>query len=276
MLNVNEYFQTARERYLIALRRAAGAEPPWTDDPILREWRFCNVHREDDKTTQWFKQHIRLPLSGKSAETQLKATIIFRWFNRIETGERLLDLIHGEWDVEEARRRLKDVSPICTGAYMIRTPEGLTKLDGILYSIESCIPDLGVAAKWGDSLENAWRDLLPFYGIGPFMAYEIISDLRWTILEGAQDILTWANAGPGCARGLGRVVSGHRKQFNRHKDQDEMLNVMRELLELSRSEVHWPTQDKPWEMREVEHWACEFEKYCSAYDGHNLKRRFKA
>jgi len=275
MLNLNEYFATARERYLISLRRGSGQERPWTQDPIFSMWRFCNVHREDDRTTKWFRSNVRLPLAGKSAEVQLRATLIFRWFNRIETGEKILDIIHSDWDPVEVCNRLKDEHPVCTGAYMIRSPEGMSKLDGIVYSINESIPQLGMAEKWGSSLEEAWRDLLPLYGVGPFIAYEIVSDLRWTILSEAEDINTWANAGPGCARGLGRVMTGHRRQFNRHKDQEEMLLIMRELLEHSRNPVHWPYDDRPWEMREVEHWACEFEKYCSAYDGNRLKRRFK-
>ena len=273
MERVNEFFSTARERYLIKLKRDSGHPPPWTEDPVLREWRFCNVHREDDRTTVWFRENIRSKLKGRKL---IESTMIFRWFNRIKTGEILKNLLLGDWDTEEARERLKEVKPVVTGAYMIRTPEGLTKLDGVLHCINCALPDVGaISNEWGPSLKLAWEDLLPVYGLGPFMAYEIISDLRWThLLKKADDIMTWANAGPGCARGLGRVMSGDRRRFNRHLHQPEMALIMKDLLDKSKDGKFWPTEWPKWEMREVEHWACEFEKWCAAKDGRRLKRRF--
>ena len=49
------------EREAARLRRAAGKSPPWTDDPILQEWSFCNVRREDDRVTRWIATNWRGP-----------------------------------------------------------------------------------------------------------------------------------------------------------------------------------------------------------------------
>jgi hypothetical protein len=49
------------EREAIRLRREAGEPPPWTADPILATWSFCNVHREDDRVTRWIAEHWRKP-----------------------------------------------------------------------------------------------------------------------------------------------------------------------------------------------------------------------
>jgi 5-hmdU DNA kinase-like protein len=40
------------ERDAIRLRRAEGRRRPWTSDWILRNYRFCNVRRENDRTTR--------------------------------------------------------------------------------------------------------------------------------------------------------------------------------------------------------------------------------
>src|SRR4051812_37928450 len=53
------YFIRAREE--IRILRASGAHPPWTDDPILAEWSFCNVRREDDRVTRWVASSWREP-----------------------------------------------------------------------------------------------------------------------------------------------------------------------------------------------------------------------
>lgn len=277
---IEEYFATARERYNIKLRRENGDSRPWTTDKIFQNWRFCNVHREDDKTTRWFSHHVRDPLSIEGDPVKIaKATVIFRWFNRIETGAIIHDmLMNGNWNSEIAKDRLRDTSPIVTGAYIIKGPDGFSKLGGVCYCVDIALPKLEQQASlWGNSLQGAWKDLKEYYYLGPFMAYEIVSDLRWTpILQNAEDINTWANAGPGCARGLGWTHHNNPMRYNRLalRDQQEMNVIMQELLEMSRSDIYWPQDWKPWEMREVEHWACEFDKICRARRGESLKRRY--
>lgn len=272
-MQIDEFFSTAVERENIRLRRLTGAKWPWTEDEIFQTWRFCNVRREDDKTTVWFRVNIR----NKHGGWQLvRATFVFRWFNNIVTGKIIEDMLYdNDLDIVEMKRRLRDVRPITHGAFMTRTPDGLNKLDGVLWVIENSLPELRLMyEEWMriqiPTLVKPWFDLCELPCMGPFMSYEVITDLRHThILENAMDIMTWANAGPGCARGIGRVVN---KEFNRHKDQPEILEIMKEVLEASKD--FWPKSWEPWEMREVEHWACEYHKYCNAKEGRRLKRRY--
>jgi len=271
---LQSYFWTARERYAIMLKHIAGIRP-MTADKVFQEWRFCNVHREHDKTTIWFKDNIRKHLTGLRA---VEATIIFRWFNRIETGELVKDLLLHQWDSSEARRRLEGVTPVVTGAYMVHTDPGYSKLDGLLVYIDNMLPRLpSIVPQLGPSLQDAHKWILNLMGMGRFTAYEVITDLRWTpVLEKARDIDTWASAGPGCARGLGWIVAGRPDVYNygSQRDQGKMLFVMRRLLQMSRTETNWPTIYQHWEMREVEHWACEFDKYLRGLHGERLKRRY--
>lgn len=272
------YFATARERYQIRQRRLAGQEWPWTDDEIFQKYRFCNVHREHDKTTEWFRDHIRTPMSNFHPLQLVEATLIFRWFNRIETGQEVIDLLLFGWNTDEARRRLTGVQPIVTGAFMIKSPTGLTKLEGLLQEIDNALDELPYfVSRWGDSLEDATKDLASIRSLGPFLAYEIVTDLRWTpVLSGANDIMTWGNVGPGCRKGLGFVADDNPWHWNLTKrGRAEMLEVMRVLLELSRNPEYWPLDWPTWEMREVEHWACEYAKYCRGVNGERLKRRYR-
>lgn len=272
-MQIDEFFSTAIERERIRRRRLVAAKWPWTDDEIFQTWRFCNVHRENDKTTVWFRNHIRSKHEGWKL---VRATFVFRWFNRIEVGEIIEDLLYDDKiNLIEMKSRLKYVKPVTNSAYIISTPEGLRKLDGILSVIENSLIDLhGMYEEWSQvhipTLVKPWLDLCELYYLGPFMSYEIVTDLRHTpILHEATDIMTWANAGPGCARGLGRLVG---KKFNRHRDQPEMLEIMAKILEASNN--YWPKNWEPWEMREVEHWLCEANKYCNAKEGRRLKRRY--
>ena len=55
-----------------------------------------------------------------------------------------------------------------------------------------------------------------------------------------------------------------------------MRDLMQELLTMSQHEDYWPQDWMPWEMREVEHWSCEFAKYENGRGGERLKRRYNA
>lgn len=285
MHSVDRFFEYARERYQILLRRQAGGPGPWTEDPILRRFQFCNVFREDDKTTQWFAP-IRQAYRGDPSI--LEATIIFRWFNRIETGQVLRDSnLLFNWNSDRARADLKDLNPLVTGAYMIKTPPKMNKLEGLIWCIEnvlgkrlvgrapiscrtrpipvSCRSKAHELMKYGNgTLQEMTEWLQQFPYLGSFMAYEVATDLRHTsVLHHALDINSWANPGPGSARGWGRVETGDPGVWNYQSRQHraEIIGGMRELLDLSREDRYWPSEWPKWEMREVEHTLCEFDKY---------------
>ncbi len=80
----DRFLYWVRERHAITLRREAGAAKPWTDDEVLQNYFFTSPYRERDKTTTWFRTHVRDPLRDDPAV--ILATTIFRWFNHIPTG----------------------------------------------------------------------------------------------------------------------------------------------------------------------------------------------
>lgn len=283
MNGLERFFATARERYHILLRRRAGNKPPWTGDPIFQDFRFCNVFREDDRTTAWFRERIRGPLAEDGARVLL-ATVAFRWFNRIETGERLLAAgALPDWDEFRARAALVGVAPLVTGAYMIKTPAGLVKFEGIaacLRPVAEQAPVMAAAIREEGTLEAAHRFVRRWPFLGGFMAYEVVTDLRHTaLLDHAPDIDSWCHLGPGATRGLGRVAFEDPKHWNQGTaaHQEQMLEAARDILRCSRMAVHWPREWPRWEMREVEHWACEYDKYERTRLGEGApKQRYKA
>lgn len=278
---VDDYFAWARERYNILLKRRAGEPWPWSDMEVYQKYNLCNVHREDDKTTIWFRENIRSKVSGLDA---INATVIFRWFNRIETGEIIKDmLVNGKWNRDRAEILLEGVKPVVTGAYMIKTITGMDKLHGALHVIDEALPyikQMWDANKFSNTLQGFHKELMEINYMGGFMSYEVVSDLRWTdVLQNAPDIMTWANAGPGCMRGISRLMYGNpRGYFSRHSanDQDEMNEIMNQLLDRSQDPKYWPEEWRPWEMREVEHWLCEYSKIAGwIEDGKEPKRVYR-
>mgnify|MGYP003674364152 FL=1 len=257
------YFYWIHERETIRMNKEVEQKPPpWTDDPILQKFKFCQVFREDDRTTRWFRTHIRDPY--RDDPEVLMATVIFRWFNYIETGRTLVrNKLHLEWDRKKAIEEITKQNKWVTGAYIVKTPNRMDKVTGVA----ECISHM-----WGDreklvdqilatkSLEKSWNILRDYPYMGPFMAYEVITDLRHTyLLRDAEDILTWANAGPGAMRGLNRLA-GRELDFSRrsHPWNEEMRN----LWEISRERLNPNLIDlNQFEMREIEGGLCEFDKY---------------
>lgn len=276
---VHKYFMLAREREKIRRMRLAGLPKPWTDDPIFQNHRFCNVSREHDKTTIWFKENIRDKLREMPREA-LCSIVAFRWFNRIETGEKIKDLLLSEWDDVKAFNKLMNVKPVVTGAYIIKTPDGVTKLKGVLWCIEQFIA-LVKKNKFdgilnGNSSHEIAQGLLeqaPY--LGRFMSYQIVADARYTcLLEAAPDILTWAQPGPGSTRGIGRIFYNDVDKFKygSTKDEKEVIKLMRELL-LASNELGCDI-DMPWEMQTIQNWCCELDKYERCGEGGKMKRKY--
>jgi len=94
---------------------------------------------------------------------------------------------------------------------------------------------------------------------GDFVAYEIVSDLRWTpLLSKASDILTWANPGPGATRGLNRI---HGRPLKAKPAKSQLIREMRALLKESQQPGRLANHMRPLEARDIEHALCELDKY---------------
>jgi hypothetical protein len=317
---MRDFFLYARTRQEIFYSRQQGNPWPWTNDPVLRDNRFCNVYREDDTTTKWFAKWVRDPLRDRTEV--LLATVLFRWFNRISTGDAIFrqlgdytpdgrGLIRTAWDqflhdsrtpsLRVAVRQHCGSGPYVTGAYIIKTPDGMSKLDGVLQCVEwfrtqkhNCSLTLEdgmtghTTANWDwfstwmllqrgrVSLEQTWDWLRKFPYLGDFMAYEIVTDLRHTaLLDYAPDIYTWANPGPGAMRGLNRL---HERKLEHRQPKHVFVCEMRKLLDLANGEFRhvWPHRmGHDVEMRDIEHTLCEFDKYVRAKEGGRMKQRYR-
>ena len=280
----SRFFYWIRERHNVWNRRQVGQKKPWTDDEVLQQYFFTNPYRENDKTTVWFREKIREPF--RECYEVLFATVAFRWFNRIETGEALLATESEDgfsilvlWNRKRALATLRRLKNPFTGAFMIPAVPGTKKIEHVCDCLKPFWKDrldLASEIEEGQSLEKAHKLLTLYPYMGDFMAYEVVTDLRHTILlDQATDINTWANPGPGCRRGLKRLLGLPLKKSNAAgvpKVKNE-LKLMRRLLAKSRNRL---AGLPPLEMREIEHSLCEWDKYERALwgDGGRMKRRY--
>jgi hypothetical protein len=279
-LRQQQFFDLAAAREFIREKKMQGSE--WrTEDEIFSKYRFCNVHREDDKVTTWFRENIRSKL--ESDPWVIIATIAFRWFNRIETGEVMIShgkILEGRFDAvafsAELRKRYPK-GPWVTGSYMIKSPAKMDKIEGLICCILQaiCLGRKWLEMLWEevDTLEELTSHLKAIPFLGAFMAYEVASDLRWTDgFYDSTDVMTWANPGPGCMRGLSRILFDDKSVLSRNSKADVKIALfeMRILLEQAR------VRGLNWEMREVEHWLCEADKYWRVLYGEGRPKQLYA
>ena len=269
-----------RERERIRIAKDSGAPPPWTDDPILAAYRFCNVRREDDSGTMWIKVNIRERFAGH--EHLWFMLCIARQINWPDT---LAELIAAEdaWPsgplfspVELATAldaRKQRGEKIYTGAYMIGAPPE-KGTDKQRYIAEVVLGQLWwardrFARLFGGTVKPMLREvharLAGYRGWGPFMAYQAIVDMRFTpLLDHADDVAIWAAAGPGTIRGLNRL---HGRKVDAALSQAAALGEMRAIYRRVVDET-----GVAMDFSDVPNILCETDKYLRVKNGEGKPR----
>ena len=294
--NLRRYFKTARIRYIIYEQRYFNKPSPWTTDPIFQTYKFCNVYREHDKVTIWLRENWREPYADHpNLPFAMALARLINWPPTLEeigfpkrwNPKKVLGVLH---------RRKDEGEKIYTGAYLLGScPKGSQRADYLVHSVLSPLYHKLRVPYWVSAANNDWplkgsqllslKDVWEWFrcqrGIGDFLAYEIVSDLRHTkYLGGASDIMTWANAGPGALRGLTRLWGYQPKtrQISGYNfPKKNALEAMQMILKKSETDdFHGPLSEgmDPWEMREVEHWLCEWDKIERIRLGQGVLERF--
>jgi hypothetical protein len=268
-------FSWIKEREQIRLRKDRGDNRPWTDDPILTTYRFCNVRREDDRVTVWVRDNIRAPFANH--EFLWLMMCIARQVNWPETLAELISA--GAWpncaDFNPAlittvlNNRKARGEKIYTGAYMISAP-AQKGADKQAYIAETVIGALWgrreIFSNWsGATLQRTHERISRSNGWGPFMAYQAVVDMRFTrLLESAEDRSSWAAAGPGTIRGLNRL---HSRQVDAALSQGQALAEMRAIYKVVEAET-----GVAMDFSDVPNILCETDKYLRVKNGEGKPR----
>jgi hypothetical protein len=120
------------------------------------------------------------------------------------------------------------------------------------------------------TLHAVWEGLQRYTGWGPFMAYQVVVDMRWTrYLQNAPDIQTWAALGPGSRRGLNRLMGRDPKApLSQEQGLEEMLELRRLL---GKTGVLAPWLVLP-DLSDVQNCLCETDKWMRVKAGDGRPR----
>lgn len=211
----DSYWKFAAERLTMYERRLDGAPGPWTDDPILRAFRFTNSYRAADRVSQYLIAEVQYGEGRSQAPSELFfRTMLFKFFNKIETWERLeRHLGPLSWQAADFEamshilsRAIDRGERIYSAAYIIPAPAyGFARKHenhlGLLK--EMMLDGLPARVNSAPTLEAVYDLIRPYRGLGPFLAFQYTIDLNYSSLLDF-DEGDFVVAGPGALDGIAK------------------------------------------------------------------------
>ena len=264
------------ERESIRKAKESGMPFPWTNDPILRDYRFTNVRRTDDTVSKWYIENIAQNLELNIEQKVLNA-ILFRCWNKPETSvifqQPIMDfsrenLIAIDEHATRVLDLLGDSYKQYGSAYFQSGLKGAWKREG--HSANRMLDLLAETLKSYDveaiiespTPLDAFNIIKGIKGIGDFLAYQIWVDLTY-IPEFEQSEDSFTVAGPGCRLGIDLLV----------EDRDGLTHE--ELIFHLRDNQHALDLDIDFQLTvmDIENCFCEFSKYTKRTMGLNNRMR---
>lgn len=267
------YWQFSAKRQQILYRRLSGLFPPWTNDPILKEYKFCNTFRATDKVSQYLIEHVAYGNSTTTAEDRVLRIIMFRFFSNIHTWETIENTC-GTITVQSfdsvlyghTLDQLKETGvSIYTGAFILCAHSTFGKLSKhrnhlalfqTLMHNDCKIIKLLLSAT---SLKNVYDSLIQLPLIGKFMAYQIAIDLNYGPDFNFQED-SFVAAGPGADRGIIKCF----RSRGRWSNEDIIQWVQQNQVDLaSYYGIDCPSLfGRPLQSIDCQGLFCETDKYC--------------
>lgn len=267
------YWCFASERHQMLERRLAGKPAPWTDDPILQKYKFCNVFRATDRVSQYMIRDVCYHTEECSPHDRLFQIVAFRLFSKIETWNAVrdflghtpttTDLIDGSFTraLEYAN---ETNGGLYTNAFILCATNAYGQPQKYLTHIE-LLRDMFVNHRLANqlleasSLKEIYTLLHSFPLMGDFMSYQIAIDLNYSALINFSEN-DFTQPGPGAMRGLKKVF----ESLGDYSPAEAVLwMVERQDDEFARLNLPPATLfGRPLQAIDCQNVLCETDKYC--------------
>lgn len=214
------YWKFAYERQKVFEARAAGLPGPWTDDPVIQAYKFCNVYRAADRVSQYLIRTICYSDQPDAPADRLFQIVAFRIFSSVETWEELRarlghsptldDLADGSF--ESALTAIKtEAGKLYTGAFILCATDAYGRRVKHLNHVELLkdmflAHDLAAQILAAPSFKAIYNLIHSFPMMGDFMSYQIAIDLNYSNLVNFSEN-EFTKAGPGALRGIAKMFT---------------------------------------------------------------------
>lgn len=221
MLKIKEdtfqyYFYFIQERMNIFWKRNDSTIPPWTDDSILKTYKFTNVYRASDRVSQYLIKNVIYNNDSKIDERDILFRIlIFKIFNKIETWEYLESKIGtikvDNFNLDLINQLLKErinQTPIFSNAYMMTGTHSKynylnSKHEKWLQMVknEMIVNNIIIKVLKAKTLNEVYTILRECSFLGDFLAYQYSIDFNYSpVINFSED--SFVKAGIGAIRGI--------------------------------------------------------------------------
>lgn len=268
----NRFLQFLHDREAMRVHKnLIGGAGPHSPDPILAAHRFCNINREHDYVTRVIHINFRVPFKDKSKTFMVRQMLFCRIFNEPDV---ILKVCPFE-TVKAATKILKAYRDaghkLLRGAYMMPPHGKNTKgIDTLVYwmsVIAEATEKSNEPDKWSltdydqvTELATVAKMLMNVCGVGPFLANQVCTDLRYVPLWGRSytDWETFVLCGPGTRRGLNRFYGRKLEHPGSDSDYADELLLTRFNLHLDLNQTF---RDYFIDPNNLANSFCEFDKY---------------
>lgn len=209
------YWYYASQRQAMFEQRVAGEPAPWSSDPILAVYKFCNVYRAADRVSQYMIRDVCYHDEDCSPQDRIFQIIAFRTFSKIDTWRTvrahlgryptLDDLADGSFTTALEHAGHTN-GGLYTGAFILCATDaygqGRKHLNHVeLWRHMFLADDLADRILDATSLRHVY-DLLHGYPLmGDFMSYQTAIDLNYSALVNFSEN-DFTQPGPGALRGI--------------------------------------------------------------------------
>lgn len=294
--NKQAFFNFILERQRIYHKKEVLKEQyPWTEDEVLRKFKFCNVFRELDKGTKIIQEQYDL----LDRIDFLFNVFIYRIFNRKDLFvNNVLPLKVADFDRIDFVRKMEEfrskTGTIFSDAYLTCSKSfyrGVAAEIGVKYiqfsyvieDIHRVIHDLHDSLYGCNIPERALSLISQFNMIGGFLSYQIFLDLCEPGYLGLTEN-DYFMIGPGAETGLTFVMNREDKDnYPRYKELEEALIELYDSQEKYLDSDEWRSITfsgsvcHPYlSLSAIEFCLCEFRKYNNLKTGKGKRRLYRA
>lgn len=283
------YWEFAVKRQDIFYNRIEGKAFPWTDDNILKTYKFTNAYRASDRVSQYLIRNVIYKEGNYTPEDKCFRILLFKLFNKIETWEYLEnglgDISARTYNYEKYNEllmeKIKNNERIYSAAYIM--PSGKScfgsekkhqnNLKLLEYMMETKLSKQIAKAK---NLKELYELLLVYPTLGSFLAFQFAIDINYSDLCDYSE-MSFVVAGPGAKNGIQKCF-GDLKGF---KYEDIIKYVSeRQEEEFNRRNLKFKSLfGRRLQMIDCQNLFCETDKYARVahpeFCGLNDRKRIK-
>jgi hypothetical protein len=241
------------EREEIRVRKESGQPWPWTSNVIFLTYKFCNVCREDDRTTRWIAKNWREP-HADDPDLWFALVIARRVLNWPWSMQALGYPV--PWDsayFTSVTTSLMTSGQKCydTAYQLLVQGQKGDKAENMIKHILNPLWEHRehIRPRQYDELRTFFNRLSAFKYMGLFYTGQVVADLKYAQLTNALDWDSFAVPGPGSERGLNRVLGKPKECAWTVKGWTEALENLRPQI---RMKIH---------AQDLQNCLCEFDKY---------------